>query len=216
MSSEPAKPRIGSLRVMIGVWLMLLSFAIALDHAKLKQIDQSAQARNESAALASTQAQVSALATELHTLTEQPHGLSEARFETARADWEMRLARLEAREVSAPATSDLQALQERVGALETRLTKSQRKVAARMSVPAGPLAGTAPPVSAEPPFTPLGVELRGGERFLSILPAGCTSLAQARVLRAGDGEGAWTLERLDDREAQFRVNGQLQRLTLPR
>ena len=67
----------------------------------------------------------------------------------------------------------------------------------------------------EPPFRVLGVELRGGERFLSITSTAAASLAGARLLREGDADGGWHLQSIEARAAVFRVDGQVQRLAVP-
>lgn len=216
MSSEGASPRIGPMRVMSGVWLLLLSGVTAFDHAQLRQVEKTLAARDARTELASIRPQIAALESQMQALTAQPHAVSEAHFETARADWETRLTQLEAHELSAPAATDVQLLQARIGAIEARLAKPARKAVATTLSPSTVPADVTPPVSADPPFTPLGIELRSGEPFLAILPAGSASLSQARALRAGESEGAWMLERLDGREALFRVNGQLQHLIVPR
>lgn len=61
----------------------------------------------------------------------------------------------------------------------------------------------------------IGVELRAGERFLSILPADSAALAQARLLRAGETEAGWRLEVIEDGTAVFRHGDEVRRLTVP-
>ncbi|MFJ5299211.1 hypothetical protein ACIQAL_22100 [Pseudomonas sp. NPDC088368] len=64
-------------------------------------------------------------------------------------------------------------------------------------------------VESTPPFTVVGVEYRGGERFLSVAPPGSTRLSQLYLVRPGDMiEGSnWRLSALDDSRAQFNING---------
>ena len=61
----------------------------------------------------------------------------------------------------------------------------------------------------------IGVELRAGERFLSILPTDAAALAQARLLRAGETEAGWRLEVMEDGAAVFRHGDEVRRLTVP-
>jgi len=61
----------------------------------------------------------------------------------------------------------------------------------------------------------LGVELRGGERFLSITSTAAASLAGARLLREGDAEGGWQLQSIEAQAGVFQVNGQTQRVAVP-
>ncbi len=67
----------------------------------------------------------------------------------------------------------------------------------------------------ESPFRVLGVELRAGERFLSITSTAAGSLAGARLLREGDAEGGWQLQSIEAQAGVFRVNGQTQRVAVP-
>jgi hypothetical protein len=64
-------------------------------------------------------------------------------------------------------------------------------------------------VESPPPFTVVGVEYRGGERFLSVAPPGSTRLSQLYLVRPGDTiDGSnWRLSSLDDSRAQFSING---------
>jgi hypothetical protein len=56
----------------------------------------------------------------------------------------------------------------------------------------------------EPPFNVVGVELRGGERFLSVAAPGVVG-ADVRLLREGDAVGAWHLLAIEAHAAVFRV-----------
>ena len=85
-----------------------------------------------------------------------------------------------------------------------------------------PEAAAAPPVavgatSAIPkqPFRVLGVELRGGERWLSVRPKADGSLAATQFLREGEAIGDWRLLSIDAHAALFDVNGLRVRVALP-
>lgn len=56
------------------------------------------------------------------------------------------------------------------------------------------------------------IELRGGERLLSLLPTGSHSLAEVRLLRVGETYGAWRLEALNGNTAEFRIDGRVQHI----
>jgi hypothetical protein len=60
-----------------------------------------------------------------------------------------------------------------------------------------------------PPFTVIGIEYRGGERFLSVAPTGSTQLSQIYLIRPGDAVAgtAWRLNALDGKSARFDVAG---------
>ena len=69
---------------------------------------------------------------------------------------------------------------------------------------------TAPPkpVPLSPPFSVLGVESRGGERFLAVAPHDSSSLIDVRLLHAGEQFGAWHLKVLEPNSAIFAVAAQ--------
>ena len=69
---------------------------------------------------------------------------------------------------------------------------------------------TAPPkpVPLSPPFSVLGVESRGGERFLAVAPHDSSSLIDVRLLHSGEQLGAWYLKVLEPNSAIFAVAAQ--------
>ena len=72
------------------------------------------------------------------------------------------------------------------------------------------------PAPQPPPFTVIGIEYRGGERFLSVAPSGTTQLSQINLIRPGDGVTgtAWKLKSMDGRLAHFEVAGLSRTLTV--
>ncbi|MBF8008093.1 chemotaxis protein [Pseudomonas brenneri] len=69
---------------------------------------------------------------------------------------------------------------------------------------------TAPPkpVPLSPPFSVLGVESRGGERFLAVAPHDSSSLMDVRLQHASEQFGAWHLKVLEPHSAIFSVAAQ--------
>ncbi|MBW1248788.1 chemotaxis protein [Pseudomonas tolaasii] len=63
-------------------------------------------------------------------------------------------------------------------------------------------------VPLSPPFSVLGVESRGGERFLAVAPPGSRSLMDVQLLHSGEQFGAWSLKVLESNSAIFAVAGQ--------
>jgi predicted RNase H-like nuclease (RuvC/YqgF family) len=61
------------------------------------------------------------------------------------------------------------------------------------------------PIPLSPPFSVLGVESRGGERFLAVAPADSRSLTEVRLLHSGEQLGAWHLKVLEPNSAIFAV-----------
>ncbi len=64
------------------------------------------------------------------------------------------------------------------------------------------------PVPLSPPFSVLGVESRGGERFLAVSPHDSRSLIDVRLLHSGEQLGAWHLKVLEPNSAIFAVAAQ--------
>jgi hypothetical protein len=64
------------------------------------------------------------------------------------------------------------------------------------------------PVPLSPPFSVLGVEFRGGERFLAVAPPDSRSLMDVQLLHSGEQLGAWHLKVLELHSAIFAVAAQ--------
>jgi hypothetical protein len=64
------------------------------------------------------------------------------------------------------------------------------------------------PVPLSPPFSVLGVEFRGGERFLAVAPPDSRSLMDVHLLHSGEQLGAWYLKVLEPNSAIFAVAAQ--------
>lgn len=114
--------------------------------------------------------------------------------------------------------AQIESIQAGMDALDKRITAlSQRPVPAAQPVKAFPKprsTPTQPVVKLNPPFQVIGVEDRGGERFLSIAPAGSTRLDQIMLIRPGDTRYDWELRSLGSTTAEFQVHGSTQVLTL--
>ena len=130
----------------------------------------------------------------------QPKPVTQPDFEAARKALDERLTQVEQAQAADAHAGDLQALQARMGDLEARMKRT---------------AAPAKPKVPEPPFNVVGVELRGGERFLSVTAPKASSVLDVWLLREGDAVGAWHLLAIEARAAVFRVDGQTQRLALP-
>ncbi|RMV76084.1 hypothetical protein ALP05_200194 [Pseudomonas caricapapayae] len=90
-------------------------------------------------------------------------------------------------------------------AARPKTSPPSRKSTAQTKVPEAP-----------PPFSVVGVEYRGGERFLSVAPPGSTQLSQLNLVRPGDmvAGSNWQLNSLDDSRALFSINGSTRILPL--
>lgn len=97
----------------------------------------------------------------------------------------------------------IEALEKRVSSISVRRTAPQAQPVSKPSQKK-----TAPkPVVMTPPFDVVGIEVRGGERFLSIAPAGSTRLDQIALIRPGDVRQSWRLEKIGQSTAEFLVSG---------
>lgn len=217
--SESTPARRITARLLTASTLVLLVVVVALDHGRLVRIERSLHESDREDGIARLTARYAALAGDVEALKAAPPAASEAAMDAFQSGSDTRLSQLE--KVSAASTLELTALEARLEVLERRSARAAR----RAPVPAtnGPTSSIATaanpepsaPAPLDPPFLPLGIELRGGEQFLLIVPSGASSIAKARALRLGDREAAWTLERLERNAAEFRVEGQFRRLSVP-
>ena len=199
------------LRVAAATWLLLISAVVVIDHVILSTRADRTEDAVPATQLSELEAQLAELAREIEQQRQEPAALPLGRYESERVALDQRLEALEQALNDRP-TVDLEPLQTRIDRLEVRLA----------NVRSAPTAASRPPVRAparprpiEPSFRVIGVELRAGERFLSILPTDAAALAQARLLRAGETETGWRLEVIEDGTAVFRLGDEVRRLTVP-
>ena len=199
------------LRVAAATWLLLISAVVVIDHVILSTRADRTEDAVPATQLSELEAQLAELAREIEQQRQEPAALPLGRYESERVALDQRLEALEQALNDRP-TVDLESLQTRIDRLEVRLA----------NVRSAPTAASRPPVRAparprpiEPSFRVIGVELRAGERFLSILPTDAAALAQARLLRAGETETGWRLEVIEDGGAVFRHGDEVRRLTVP-
>lgn len=199
------------LRMAAATWLLLISAVVVIDHVILSTRADRTEDAVPAMQLSELEAQLAELAREIEQQRQGPAALRWERYESERVALDQRLAALEQALNDRP-TVDLEPLQTRIDRLEVRLA----------NVRSAPTAASRPPVRAparprpiEPSFRVIGVELRAGERFLSILPTDAAALAQARLLRAGETETGWRLEVIEDGGAVFRHGDEVRRLTVP-
>lgn len=119
-----------------------------------------------------------------------------------------RLDEFEAAQVHVDQAAESRALLERVQRIEARLGRLRSPAPTAAPRPAPPVETTPP----EPPFDVVGVELRGGERYLAISPMGATDLPRVRLLRQGDTEAGWKLDAIEATGGVFRMDGRLRRI----
>ena len=199
------------LKIATAFWLLLISAVALINSVGLSRLAEQTQSSAQDALVNALGLRVADLERQADADKRRPAPISQAEFANARQALDERMTRLEEAEEARALAIDLQTLQARVNGIETRLEKARQVASAAR--PRAPVA-TKPKVP-EPPFRVLGVELRGGERFLSITSTAATSLAGARLLREGDAEGGWQLQSIEAQAGVFQVNGQTQRIAVP-
>ena len=210
MSTELSNPT-RTHRVIAFAWLFLLTLALALDHVVLTHEMGDARTYADRDALAATQNQVGAVQSRLESLADQKP-VSQADFEAAGAALKSRLESVERAASSNLRADALTPLLDRILVVEKQLSTLRRSTLAAKRV--DPPATSEKPVLQEPPFSVIGVELRGGERFLSVAPVDAQSSRPIRLMRPGDAEGQWRLDGIDATGAQFTVDGVVRRLSV--
>ncbi len=199
------------LKVAAVFWLLLISAVALINSVGLSRLAEQTQSSAQDAQINALGLRVADLEQQADGDKRRPAPIGQTEFANARQALDERMTRLEETEEAKAMAVDLQTLQARVNRIEARLEKTRQvAAAARPRVPVA----TKPKVP-EPPFRVLGVELRGGERFLSITSTAAASLAGARLLREGDAEGGWQLQSIEEQAGVFQVNGQTQRVAVP-
>lgn len=197
-------------RLIVVAWLTLLSIALVMLALSLNRLD--AQRRQDAPDSQIAELQTRALELEaFRTAVEAaPAVVTESDFQQMREHWQQQWDGLKQHQQDFASATELAALQGRLDTLAQQVSSAKPVVKK-------PRAHAAKPRSAPttPTFQVLGVESRGGERFLAIQPYDTAGLASVRLLRVGDTEGRWQLEALDSRTAHFRIDQHTRHLLLP-
>ena len=198
------------LKIAAGAWLVLVSAIAIVDSVGLSRLIEQSRSSAQDAQVQALATRISDLEHQAEAAKRQPKPVVQGDFDAARQALEERLAHVEQAQATDAHGDDIKALQARVGVLEARLKKAASSAAAPRKT-----AVAAKPKVPEPPFNVVGLELRGGERFVSIASRGATALIDLRLLREGESIGAWQLQAIDAHAAVFRVDNQTVRLALP-
>lgn len=198
------------LKVAGGVWLVLVSAIAIVDSVGLSRLIEQSRSSAQDAQVQALATRVSDLEHQAEAAKRQPKPVVQGDFDAARQALEARLVHIEQAQATDAHGDDIKALQARVGVLEARLKKAASSAAAPRKT-----AVAAKPKVLEPPFNVVGLELRGGERFVSIASRGAAVLTDLRLLREGESIGAWQLQAIDAHAVVFRVDDQTVRVALP-
>lgn len=197
-------------RIAAGVWLVLISALAVVNSVGLFRLAEQSRSSAKDAHVQTLGTRVADLEQQAEALKHQPKPVARADLESVRQGLEERLVQFEQTQAAQTPSIDLEALQSRVGDIESGLKKAATPSAGHRRI-----AEPSKPKAPEQPFNVVGVELRGGERLLSVISANAASMLYVRLLREGDAVGAWHLQAIETRAAVFRVDGRTQRIALP-
>ncbi|WP_397458532.1 hypothetical protein AB3464_28665 [Pseudomonas asplenii] len=197
-------------RLGVVTWLVLLSALLIALSGDLSRMEQQHRQGSPDGQIAELQDRIDRLEAFEREVQAAPTSVGVSDFQQAQDQWRAQWDRLDQRLQDTTSAIELAALQERVDALAQHVTSLKpsppqptpnvSKPRARLSVPG---------------FKALGIESRGGERFLAIQPKGTEGLDQVQLLRIGEAEGHWQLTALEGQTAVFTVDRKTGRLALP-
>jgi hypothetical protein len=214
--SFPSPARAPFIRVAGIGWLVFVSAFALIDHITLSHVEVSPRgADSDHAEVVALQGRVAALERTVESFKHPPASITPAMLEAIRSELSERLGSIEQLSKTAASKDDLASLADRLSALETRFHRF-KQTQQPTRIDSTPTSTASAP---EPPFAVLGVELRGGERFVSIAPFPVGTLKQVRLVRVGaavpDVSGDWRLEALDGATAVFESAGHRVRINIP-
>lgn len=200
--------RLRWLHITALAWLLIISLIVIADHVVLSRLSPSADG---SAQIDPLGEQLAKLEQQIQTLQDQPTTVSQTDFDTAHQALADRLQQVEVGTTSALHVDALNPIETRLAALEAGAAKQRRISAASRQHANAPT----PPKIIAPPFSILGMERRGDERFVAIASDDSHASLQTRLLGLGDIEAGWRLDAIDNGAAIFLVDGQSRRIAVP-
>ncbi len=211
--SSAKRPRIS--HVVFIAWLAASSALAIVNHVALfrqtEDVERRLSTSVDSAQLSLYVEKLDQMQEQVSALSLAPAALTETRYAAERQALVDQVDAVKKNMADFALASELQAVQEHMRAVDGRLQRTRRAEASP------PLSTKAPalPDAAIPPFAVLGMETRGGERFLSVAPRGARSLADVRLLRVGEAIESWVLAGFDNETALFQVDERQHRIALP-
>jgi len=196
-------------KIAAAVGLLFLGALTVVNSVGLTRLAAQSRSSDQGAHLQALASRVGDLEQQASAAKRQPKFVAQPDFDAARQALQTRLAQVERTQATDAHAAELQDLQSRMGKVEAGSKRAPAAAAPRRT------AEPAPPKMPEPAFSVAGVELRGGERFLSIAPPVATSVRELRLLREGDAIDGWQLQAIEAHAAVFRVDGQTRLIVLP-
>ena len=218
----------------IAAGLFILGAIIAFQQYQLSTLSRAVNGAAEKISIDALQSRVSAIDDRLDTVSGKPL----VTMEDFRASQQVISSRIDvvqatakqAQEAAAEVTrssasaGDLLVLKADLESLDGKLQKMSKAQASAPAPKASPskpkpkpVPVKAPPIPQEhPPFQMVGLEYRGGERFLSVAPTGSTRLSQIYLIRPGEvvSGSSWRLKAVDERTATFDTGGTTRTLSI--
>lgn len=196
---------------LLWLWLIGLSVIVALGYFAIN--DQTDQERLDFR-LQRLEVQSAGLAETIEAIQQRPTVATAADLKDTRQILEARAAQVEKTLSGYAAADDLQALR-----TEVEQIKKARQTATRVAAPIQPRVSRKPAAAKPEPPLPLrvvGIELRAGQRSVSIAPIGGDfSPDQLQVLLPGDAVGPWRLQAIEGNAAVFQAGEQTRRVAIP-
>ncbi|WYX49658.1 hypothetical protein WJ977_21250 [Achromobacter xylosoxidans] len=211
-SPSPAR-RAAWWRVLFAGGLLSVAALAVVTYVQSVDLANSMKERASNTQIRAVEGRVASLQEQFDSYRRQPAPVSQATFTNAKGAWEARLQMLED-------AADGAARREEVEALRRSLTETQAELEALRRAPTPPRPAASPAkrparIPLPAPVQILGIESRGGERFLSLAPTGDATLGRARLLRLGESDGNWRLDAIEGHRAVFQVHGQTRHLAIP-
>lgn len=206
------RSRVTLMRVATITWVLLISAGTVVNHVALSNLATQTSASAQSTQVTALEARLTELSQQIEAQRQQPGALTTTRYESERQAIEQRVSTIKRSLDDRLTAESLLPLLARIEQLESRRAKATQIAPAPIRTRQNQASR---PKAAVPPFKVVGLEMRGGERFLSIQPAGGASSPLTGVLRPGESEAGWRLETIEDRTAVFQNNGQVLRVVAP-
>lgn len=208
-------------RFLVLLWLLVLTGLVFSNLATTARMQADISESGQDAHVLLLEETVAGLAGQLAVLQEWP-GEHQNHLVEMQRELHERIRILSDNLAGLAKQSEFQALQVQLQQLQHDVQALQAAPVVKPAAPAGVTssgggknraAGQAGTI-VRPPFKVLGVELRGGERLLSVLPAGEASVTSVILLHAGQHIGQWRLEVIEERHAVFKVGARTHRIAI--
>lgn len=200
--------------------LLCLTIGLGIQYKRIDALEETLFAEQDHSQLDVLQLHQIDLSEQLEILSQDlqvAQSKASKEFELFTIAVEKRLAQLQSNLQNTP--PDLSAVFERIDQLQkevNQLSKNQQTLAATKSIsPKHPPAAVKPPILPAPAFMLLGLELRGNERLVSVMPKTAAALSKARLIRIGEEVDGWVLKSVDKEIAIFQKQNQIHKISLP-